>query len=164
VYVSVYTTAAYGVGGTNKNRVFTLLDVIEVKPMQVGQVQVDANAMAREIAANGRVALYGIYFDTGKADVKAESQPALAEIAKLMKQDASLKILVVGHTDNAGTFDYNLDLSRQRADSVVKSLVSQHGLAAARLKAWGVGYTAPIASNRAEEGKAKNRRVELVQW
>jgi OOP family OmpA-OmpF porin len=164
VYVSVYTTAAYGVGGTNKNRVFTLLDVIEVKPMQVGQVQVDANAMAREIAANGRVALYGIYFDTGKADVKAESQPALAEIAKLMKQDASLKILVVGHTDNAGTFDYNLDLSRQRADSVVKSLVSQHGLAAARLKAWGVGYAAPIASNRAEEGKAKNRRVELVQW
>jgi outer membrane protein OmpA-like peptidoglycan-associated protein len=164
VYVSVYTTAAYGVGGANKNRVFTLLDAIEVKAMQAGQVQVDANAMAREIASNGRVALYGIYFDTGKADVKAESQPALTEIAKLMKQDAALKILVVGHTDNAGTFDYNLDLSRRRAESVVKSLVSEHGIGAARLKAWGVGYTAPVASNRAEEGKAKNRRVELVPW
>ncbi|GFE80543.1 membrane protein [Steroidobacter agaridevorans] len=164
VYVSVYTTAAYGVGGANKNRVFTLLDVVEVKPMQTGQVVVDANAMAREIAASGRVALYGIYFDSGKADVKPESQDALVEIAKLMKQDAALKLLVVGHTDTAGAFDYNIDLSRRRAQSVVQALVSGHGVDGTRLKPWGVGYAAPVASNRAEDGRAKNRRVELVAW
>lgn len=164
VYVSVYTTAAYGVGGANKNRVFTLLDVVEVKPMQTGQVAVDANAMAREIAASGRVALYGIYFDSGKADVKPESQDALGEIAKLMKQDAALKLLVVGHTDTAGTFDYNIDLSRRRAQSVVQALVASHSVEATRLKPWGVGYASPVASNRAEDGRAKNRRVELVAW
>lgn len=164
VYVSVYTTAAYGVGGANKNRVFTLLDVIEVKPMQTGKVVVDANAMAREIAATGRVALYGIYFDSGKADVKPESQAALVEIAKLMKQDAALKLLVVGHTDTAGAFDFNIDLSRRRAQAVVQALVSSHAADASRLKPWGVGYSAPVASNRAEDGRAKNRRVELVAW
>lgn len=164
VYVSVYTTAAYGVGGANKNRVFTLLDVIEVKPMQTGQVVVDANAMAREIAASGRVALYGIHFDSGKADVKPESQAALIEIAKLMKQDAALKLLVVGHTDTAGAFDYNIDLSRRRAQAVVQALVSSHGVEAPRLKPWGVGYASPVASNRADDGRAKNRRVELVAW
>ena len=164
VYVSVYTTAAYGVGGANKNRVFTLLDVVEVKPMQTGQVVVDANAMAREIAATGRVALYGIYFDSGKADVKPESQAALAEIAKLMKQDAAIKLLVVGHTDTNGTFDYNIDLSRRRTQAVVQALASSHGVNAARLKPWGVGYASPVATNRAEDGRAKNRRVELVAW
>lgn len=164
VYVSVYTTAAYGVGGANKNRVFTLLDVIEVKPMQTGQVVVDAKAMAREIAATGRVALYGVYFDSGKAEVKAESQDALVEIAKLMKQDAALKLLVVGHTDSAGAFDYNVDLSRRRAQSVVQALVTSHGVESSRLKPWGVGYASPIASNRAEDGRGKNRRVELVAW
>ncbi|HEY0685377.1 MAG TPA: DUF4892 domain-containing protein [Steroidobacter sp.] len=164
VYVSVYTTAAYGVGGANKNRVFTLLDVIEVKPMQTGQVVVDAGAMAREIEATGRVALYGIYFDSGKADVKPESQAALVEIAKLMKQDAALKVLVVGHTDTAGAFDYNIDLSRRRAQSVVQALVSAHGVDTSRLKPWGVGYASPVASNTAEDGRAKNRRVELVAW
>jgi outer membrane protein OmpA-like peptidoglycan-associated protein len=164
VYVSVYTTAAYGVGGANKNRVFTLLDVIEVKPMQTGQVAVDANAMAREIAATGRVALYGIYFDSGKADVKPESQSALLEIAKLMKQDSALKLLVVGHTDTDGAFDYNIDLSRRRAQSVVQALVSSHSIETARLKAWGVGYVSPVASNRGQDGRAKNRRVELVAW
>jgi OmpA-OmpF porin, OOP family len=164
VYVSVYTTAAYGVGGANKNRVFTLLDVVEVKPMQIGQVVVDANAMAREIAATGRVALYGIYFDSGKADVKPESQAALTEIAKLMKQDAAMKLLVVGHTDTNGAFDYNIDLSKRRAQAVVQALVASHGIDAARLKPWGVGFASPVASNRAEDGRGKNRRVELVAW
>lgn len=164
IYVSVYTTAAYGVGGANKNRVFTLLDVVEVQSMQAGQVVVDASAMAREISANGRVALYGIHFDTGKAEVKPESQAALVEIPKLMKQDAALKLLVVGHTDTAGSFDHNLDLSRRRAEAVVRALVAGHAIDSARLKPWGVGYTAPVASNRNEDGRAKNRRVELVAW
>jgi OOP family OmpA-OmpF porin len=162
IYVSVYTVAAYNTGGKSKDRVYTQLDVVETRPMQTAMVKVDADAMAREIAASGRVALYGIYFDTGKAEVKSESKPALDEIGKLLKRDASLKLLVVGHTDNAGSFDHNLDLSRRRAQSVAQALASQHGVDAARLKPWGVGYAAPIASNRAEDGRAKNRRVELV--
>lgn len=159
----MYTVSAYSVGGENKNRVFTQLDVIESQAMQTGQVSVDADAMAREIAKSGRVALYGIFFDSNKADVKSESKPALDEIAKLLKQTTALKLLVVGHTDNVGDFEYNLDLSRRRAQSVVQALVSQYGIAAARLKPHGVGYASPVASNRADDGRAKNRRVELVE-
>ena len=98
--------------------------MIEAKPIQTGQVRVDANAMARAIAAQGRVALYGIYFDTGKAEGKPESKPALDEIAKLLKQNPAMKLLVVGHTDNAGDYDYNLDLSRRRAQAVTQVLTA----------------------------------------
>jgi OmpA-OmpF porin, OOP family len=163
VVVVLYTIAAYGVGGVNKNRVFTQLDIIEVKAMQAGQVQVDAAAMAGEIAARGRVALYGIYFDTNRTEVKPESKPALDEIGRLLKQNPALNLLVVGHTDSAGDYAYNLDLSRKRAESVVQILTGQHGIAPARLRAAGVGYAAPVATNRAEDGRAKNRRVELVE-
>jgi len=163
IYVALYTVRAYNTGGPDKNRVFTQLDVVEPKPMQAGQVQVDANAMAREIAAHGKVALYGIHFDSNKTEIKPESKPALDEIGKLLKQNAALKLLVVGHTDNAGEFDYNLDLSRRRAQSVVQALTGGYGVAPARLRAAGVSYAAPVASNRAEDGRAKNRRVELVE-
>jgi outer membrane protein OmpA-like peptidoglycan-associated protein len=163
VYVALYSVRAYNVGGKDKNRVFTQLDVIEPRAMQAGKVQVDAGAMAREIAAHGKVALYGIHFDSNKAEIKPESKPALDEIGKLLKQNAALKLLVVGHTDNAGDFDYNLDLSRRRAQSVVQALTAQYGVAPARLKPAGVSYAAPVASNRAEDGRAKNRRVELVE-
>jgi len=163
IYVALYTVRAYNTGGPDKNRVFTQLDVVEPKPMQAGQVQVDANAMAREIEAHGKVALYGLYFDSNKTEIKPESRPALDEIGKLLKQNAALKLLVVGHTDNAGDFDYNLDLSRRRAQSVVQALTGGYGVAPARLRAAGVSYAAPVASNRAEDGRAKNRRVELVE-
>lgn len=163
VHVALYAVRAYNVGGKNKDRVFTQLDVIESKAMQAGQVQVDADAMAREIAAKGRVALYGIYFDSGKTDIKPESRPALEQIGKLLKKNGSLKLLVVGHTDSAGDFDYNLELSRQRARSVVAALTGQYGIAAARLKSFGAGYATPVATNRAEAGRSQNRRVELVE-
>lgn len=163
IHVALYVVRAYSIGGVNQDRVFTQLDVIEAKPIQTGQVRVDANAMARAIAAQGRVALYGIYFDTGKAEVKPESKPALDEIAKLLKQNPAMKLLVVGHTDNAGDYDYNLDLSRRRAQAVTQVLTAQHGIAVTRLKPVGVGYAAPVAANRAEDGRAKNRRVELVE-
>jgi len=96
--------------------------------------------------------------------VKPESQPTLAEIAKLMKSDTSLRLHVVGHTDNQGKPDYNLDLSRRRAASVVAQLTGAYGIAANRLDAFGCGVYAPVASNEAEAGRAKNRRVELVRW
>ena len=75
----------------------------------------------------------------------------------------SLNVFIVGHTDNTGTFEHNMKLSMDRATSVVNTLVAKHGIAAARLKAVGDGPTAPVASNDSEEGRAKNRRVELVK-
>jgi len=162
VYVMLYTVAAYSIGGENKNRAFTQLDVIEAKAMQSNLVTVNADAIAREIANTGRIALYGIFFDSGKAEVRPESKPAIDEIGALLKRDTALKLLVVGHTDSAGDFDYNLDLSRRRAQAVVQALTGQYGIDAVRLKAWGVGYAAPVASNRSDNGRAKNRRVELV--
>ena len=126
-------------------------------------VVADANYMANSIKETGKVAVYGIYFDTGKAILKPESESTLLEIAKLIKADPGLKLYVVGHTDNTGGFDANMKLSLDRAGSVVNALVSKHSINAANLKACGDGPTAPVATNETEEGKALNRRVELVK-
>jgi len=141
----------------------TFLAVIESKPMEGGLVAVNAATLAADISRTGHASVYGIYFDTGKADVKPESDGTMKEIAKLMQQNAQLKLYVVGHTDNQGTLDMNMDLSKRRADAVLLALTTKYGVAAARLRAAGDGPTAPVASNDAEEGRAKNRRVELVK-
>jgi flagellar motor protein MotB len=141
----------------------TFLTVVESKPMEAGLVTVDAAAMSGDISRTGHVAIYGILFDFNKADVKPESEPALKEIAKLLKQDPKLKLHVVGHTDSVGDLKSNMDLSRRRADAVVQVLTTKHGIAPARLRGEGVGPLAPVASNDTEDGRAKNRRVELVK-
>ena len=125
-------------------------------------VTVDAAAMGKEIAATGKTVIYGIYFDTGSATIKPESESALAEMTKLLQGDADLKAFVVGHTDNVGALELNLKLSADRAAAVVKALVTR-GIAPVRLKAAGVGPYSPIGSNSTEQGRAQNRRVELVQ-
>ena len=132
------------------------------KQLMKQEVVANADALASSIKETGRVAVYGIYFDTNKADLKPESDPALAEIVKMLSADANLKVYVVGHTDNVGQFAHNVKLSQDRADSVVHALVSRHGIAVSRLTPFGDGPTAPLASNKNEEGRAKNRRVELV--
>jgi len=139
------------------------LDVIEVKSMEIGLVTVNADALAKDIARTGHVAIYGIYFDTDKADLKPESEPVLKEIAKLLQQNPKLKLHVVGHTDSVGELTYNMKLSQARANAVVEELVSKYGVDAKRLKAHGVGPLSPVVSNNTEEGRAKNRRVELVE-
>ncbi|HMD70483.1 MAG TPA: DUF4892 domain-containing protein [Bryobacteraceae bacterium] len=140
-----------------------VLYVVELKPMQGDLVTVDAAALAGDISRTGHSAVYGIYFDTAKAEVKPESDAALKEIAKLLQQDAQLKLLVVGHTDSAGALASNMDLSRRRAEAVVQALTSRYAVAPARLTAEGAGPLAPVASNKTEPGRAKNRRVELVE-
>jgi len=141
----------------------TFLTVVELRPMQTGLVTVNAASLANDISRTGHASIYGIYFDTGKAEVKPESDATLAEISKLLQQDASLKLYVVGHTDNVGTLASNMDLSKRRGDAVVKVLTEKYRVATARLSSQGDGPTAPVASNDAEEGRAKNRRVELVK-
>jgi OmpA-OmpF porin, OOP family len=126
-------------------------------------VTANAAALANDLRATGHAAVYGILFDTGSAAIKPESAQAIGEIAKLLQSDASLKLYVVGHTDNVGTADANLKLSDQRAQAVLKALVATHGIAAARLRAFGCAQFAPVAANDAEGGRAKNRRVELVK-
>jgi outer membrane protein OmpA-like peptidoglycan-associated protein len=138
------------------------IHIIEKQAMNQ-DVIADASSMGNSIKESGKVAVYGIYFDIGKAVLKPESQPTLQEIAKLLKADPALKLYVVGHTDNTGLFDANMKLSIDRAAAVVSSLVSQFSVNAARLKACGDGPTSPVASNDNEEGKALNRRVELVK-
>ena len=137
---------------------------VDVKPMQGGQIAVvDAGAMAQAIAATGRVALYGIQFDFDKAEIKPESRPTLDEIGKFLKADPSISVVVTGHTDAKGAFDYNVDLSRRRAAAVVADLTGRYGIAHDRLTPFGAGMASPIASNDDETGRAKNRRVELVK-
>ena len=108
------------------------------------------------------MAVYGIYFDIGKAIVKPESKPVLDEIAKLIALQPTLRLYVVGNTDNVGEFAGNMALSRQRADAVVATLVKGYNVPAARLRAEGIGPLSPVESNASESGRAKNRRVELV--
>lgn len=156
VYVSVHLTN----GDPNPS---AQLDIIEMKPMEAGLVTVNAESLAGDIARTGHASVYGIYFDTGKAEVKPESEATLIEIVKVLQQDLKLKLYVVGHTDNQGALEMNMDLSLRRANSVVQALTGKHGVLATRLKPLGDGPSAPVASNDSEEGRAKNRRVELVK-
>ncbi|MES1925652.1 OmpA family protein [Salinisphaera sp. T31B1] len=140
------------------------LDTLRVKPREISAISVNAEQMARDLDNEGRVALYGIFFNTDSAEIKPESKPTLDEIAQLLANRPRMRLLVVGHTDSRGSFDYNIDLSSRRAAAVVDALVSRHGIDRDRLKPWGVGYTVPRASNDSDVGQAKNRRVELVIW
>ena len=145
----------------NNDAITAQLVVTEVGAME--NKMVDAAAMAKGLDEKGHIALYGIYFDTDKAVVKPESKPTLDEIAKLLAGAPDLKVVIVGHTDSQGTLDYNMDLSRRRAAAVAAALAKGYGIAAARLATAGVGYLAPVGSNRTEEGRALNRRVELIE-
>jgi len=137
--------------------------VVESKAMEAGKIAVvEAGAMQRAIERDGRIAIYGIYFDFDKAEVKPESTPQIEQLAALLKANPKLDVLIVGHTDAQGAFDYNLSLSQRRAQAVVDALVTGHGLDRKRLTPAGAGMVSPVATNRTEEGQAKNRRVEIV--
>jgi OOP family OmpA-OmpF porin len=151
-------------GRVEKGRPIAQLVVISPDVLEKKMAFLNADDMKQAIRDSGEVAVYGLYFDTDKDAIKSESRSALAEIAKLMKNDASLRLHVVGHTDNQGKPDYNLDLSHRRAINVVAELSTKYGVGANRLDAFGCGMYSPVASNEAEVGRAKNRRVELVQW
>jgi outer membrane protein OmpA-like peptidoglycan-associated protein len=157
--------AVYAVAPMEKYNGGLYLEIVEAKEMEGGKVSanLDAAGMAKGIATEGKVAVYGIYFDTAKADVKPESKAALAEMAKLLQQDAQLKVYVVGHTDNQGVLAQNIDLSQKRAEAVIKALSADYKVDAKRLSAKGVASYAPVASNDADAGRQLNRRVELVK-
>ena len=138
------------------------LQIIETKAMRTDAVTVDAAELQKGLAVEGRVALYGVLFDTGSAVVKPESKAQLDEMARLLTQSPTLKVFIVGHTDNVGEFQSNLSLSQRRADAVVASLSQGHKIDTRRLGARGIANVSPLASNDSDAGRARNRRVELV--
>ena len=159
----VYVVVAAGPGAwaaSEHTRTFFELVTLEAEPMDMGMVT--AVAIGEGLAEQGRIAIYDILFDTGKAEVKAESAPALKAIAEYLKADKTRRVLVVGHTDNTGDFDMNIALSTDRAKAVVDKLVSEYGVGGDQLKPYGVGPVSPVRSNASEEGRAMNRRVEIV--
>lgn len=136
--------------------------IVEKQAMEQ-DIVANAAYFAEGIKTNGHVAVDGINFETGKAVLKPESMAAISEIATLLAKDPGLNVFVVGHTDNTGDLATNMKLSQDRASAVMQSLIGTHGINAARLSSFGAGPYAPVASNDTEEGKTKNRRVELVK-
>ena len=145
-----------------RKRTAVLVEILEIQDFQATLEFVDANTMQSEIAASGHVALYGIQFDHDQASLQPASQATIDEIAKALEADPRLRLYIVGHTDDVGALTYNNDLSTRRARSVVDALVAA-GIDGGRLTPIGVGPVAPIASNDTDDGRALNRRVELVK-
>lgn len=141
----------------------TWVHVLETTPMDTDMVGVDAAAMASGLERDGRIELQGIFFDTGQATLRPESNAAIEQVAALLRQQPDLRLRIVGHTDSVGDFQSNVTLSQNRAEAVRLALVGGHGIDGARLDAQGVGPAVPVASNDTEEGRARNRRVELVR-
>lgn len=125
-------------------------------------VAVTADQIKKDITEDGKIALYGIYFNTAQATLKTESAPTLTEISKFLKDNPTLNVYIVGHTDNTGDFSKNLVLSKDRAAAVTTELTDKYGVNKNQMNAQGVGPLAPVAGNTTEAGKAKNRRVEMV--
>ena len=157
-------TIALAMTQYSKDVVATLIDVVEVDDVETDLVSVDAEAMGDEIDEYGRVTLHGLFFDHDQATLTPASRPALEEIASFLEARPAMRFYVVGHTDATGSLSYNQTLSKQRAEAIVRELVGNHGIAGRRLEGHGVGPLAPMFSNATDGGKAKNRRVELVEW
>lgn len=154
IYATVLTSK-------NNGRIYTQLIVAVVGSMK--NKMVDAAAMAKGLGEKGHIALYGIYFDTDKAVIKPASKPTLDQIAKLLQSKPKLRVYIVGHTDNQGTYNYNMTLSRKRAAAVAAALVNSYHIARGRLHTAGIGFLSPVGSNATAAGRALNRRVELVE-
>ncbi|MGD0577898.1 MAG: OmpA family protein [Bryobacteraceae bacterium] len=148
-----------GLSGVDK---MYFLTIVEKQAMQQ-DVTVDAKAMADGLTATGHVEVPGIFFDFGKSQPKPESDAAIKEIAKLLKANTAMKLWVVGHTDSVGSPEANLTLSGARAAAVIQTLTQKNGIDPKRLAPFGNGPYAPVATNDSEEGRARNRRVELVK-
>ncbi len=147
--------------GNVESKLYYSLVIVKTIPMQKGLVSVDN--LADVITKTGHIAIYDILFDTGKSEIKGESADALKNIAEYLNANADKQYFVVGHTDNVGNFEANINLSTERAKAVVNALIMDTGVKAEQLIPYGVGPIAPVATNTTDKGKAKNRRVEIVE-
>ena len=158
-----YMTAQKGSQWVKLYVVSDSYELTAVKQKEMDQVMTaNADGWAQQINQSGRVSVYGINFDTGKSTIRPDSETALNEVVRLLQANRSWAMVVAGHTDNVGTLATNLTLSRERAQSVIAWL-SGHGVEGARLVPAGFGDTRPVADNKDDEGRQKNRRVDLIK-
>ena len=136
-------------------------DIIKVKNPDVGLVT--AKLMTEKIDKKGHIALDGLFFDTGKTSLIDKSIPALKNIAEYLNRNQDKKFLIIGHTDNVGDIQTNITLSENRAKAVMNELITKYGVNKEQLKAYGIANFSPMISNKTEDGRAKNRRVEIVE-
>ena len=115
-----------------------------------------------KIMAEFSIVLEGLTFEAGSVAIGADPNDALAALAKKLKIEKNLRVLLVGHSDMSGSLDGNTTISQRRAEAVRSVLINDHGIAPERLEAHGVGYLSPRATNETKEGAQKNRRVEAV--
>jgi outer membrane protein OmpA-like peptidoglycan-associated protein len=151
------------VGRSNKILFYT--DATVEKPTLFGNFRVaeGGKKLYDALAAKGRVATQGIYFDTGSDRIRPESTPTLKEIGTMLKDHPDLKLAIEGHTDNVGSAAANQALSEKRAAAVRQFLIDSYQVDGARLVAKGLGATKPATGNDTAEGRQQNRRVELVK-
>jgi len=160
-YVSIGIVAGFPNSGImGRKRQF--VQIVEPAVTQLGNVEVDAAAITTGLKRDGKMALYGIGFDTNKAVLRNDSASQLAQMANALKATPAMNVFIVGHTDNQGDFAANSALSQKRAEAVCAALVSKYGIASARMVARGVANLAPVSTNESDDGRAKNRRVEMV--
>lgn len=158
VYVNLYICP-----GGNYGQDFTIVNqsVIEVVPLELGLVSADN--IAQNIDLTGHSIFYDIHFATGSSTIEAKSNNQIKQIAVYLNAHKVKKFFIVGHTDNVGDFTSNMTLSQERAKSVMNELISKYGVDANQLKAYGVANLSPVTSNTSDKGKARNRRVEIVE-
>ncbi|MDS1136238.1 OmpA family protein [Nitratireductor indicus] len=153
----------HAVEDTSTKRTVLYQQVVETAALATDQVKVlKAGELKQSLDRQGHVTVSGVYFDTGKAELRPESDDALGQMAQLLQAEPALKVYVVGHTDNVGALAANMALSEARAAAVAERLATAYGIDQARLSPRGVASLAPVSSNGDEAGRGRNRRVELV--
>ena len=148
--------------GSESGRVRQFIQIVEPAKVSLDKVNVDAKGIGDSLQRDGKIALYGVKFDTNNAVLRDDSSEQLGHMAQALKAHPSLNVLIVGHTDNEGGIEANLALSNKRAQAVTEALTKRHGIASSRLMARGVASFAPVSTNANEAGRAMNRRVEMV--
>ncbi|MCC3145761.1 OmpA family protein [Halanaerobium sp. Z-7514] len=163
IYVALYVHTAnrFAMAPSTGAKAKIQLDVVELAPMEEGLVSVEN--MEDDLSRSGKVAIYGINFEFDSAQILVDSHAVLAEIAELLLENPELRLYVVGHTDDLGSLEYNINLSEKRAKSVVDFLIDNHQISTNRLVPAGIGPLAPESTNKTESGRALNRRVVLVE-
>ena len=156
VYIVLYVSS-----DDDTDWILTTVDVIEEKPMETGLVT--AVTIDKGLKMTGHAVLEGLFFDTGKSTLQIESDAALKNIAEYVNSNQDKKFFIVGHTDNTSDFTSNMTLSEERAKAVMNELINKYGVNTDQLQAYGVSYLSPVSSNSSDEGKARNRRVEIVE-
>lgn len=126
------------------------------------QITLSIESIEKDLTTSGKAVFYGILFESNKADLISESFHTLQTIADYLNSNKSVRVYVVGHTDNTGSYEHNINLSQRRAETVVKYLQEKHSVNSQQLQAVGIGPISPVATNSTPEGRALNRRVELI--